>query len=258
MDPKKIREAALEISKVVKSNKTPTEKKTDIFIWNDPFEFETDTCIKLLETEGDFEKVFQLLSNLKINNLNYLFDRRVNAERFIEIIMKKSSKININSEDFYSNIMTFLKYDEFEPVKFAIENGLNIDYFCKRYCRLLNYVCGKSPSDLRAENLTKEYEEFLDYLLSKGANPNFVKGDYVAPFVRCLKNRNFVFARKIINASGFNVNEMYDEFNYYEICRDEETQKLLVEKGIKLRTYEEFLKVIHSNDRIMKEIVHEC
>lgn len=55
-----------------------------------------------------------------------------------------------------------------------------------------------------------------------------------------------------------NVNITYDRFNLYELCEDEETKKLLIQKGLKLKTFDEFLKLIQSNPVIMETIINQC
>lgn len=232
MDKIKIGQISKRISGMIKSNRDVNTKKKFIEKFKETYDYEEDTVDKLLGTEGDIDQIQEIISNLKIVNMDELFREGVDYERFEKFLKKKSDKLSLNCERILELFMCSIENQcEWEMIKLAIENGYDVDYSCEHGARLLFQLCIINFED-EQEEYFQQYVDLLEYLLSKGANPNKTEGDeggYTdSPFAECVTNNNYVFAKKIASAPGFDPTAKYQGESYYDAFEDEEIRKLLI------------------------------
>lgn len=160
-----------------------------------------------------------------------------------------------------SLIKTAIEHQNFSLIEKIIEKGFPVDAVVTydgwiKFQRILSTVLSLNPE----ERDTEETKMFVKKLLELGASPNISIGDSISPIILCFSFTDYDNAKILISDKHFDFSTMHHGYSFYELCKDEEMRKFILEKGaekgFKPRVNEEFVKLF-SNTSFVLDIILE-
>lgn len=154
--------------------------------------------LKKYVAEGNQEKVESLLKQnsykdkSQLNSL-VLLAMKNHRESVMLLLVVAGANPNVQNEDGESPLMVFSSFGPLERVRKMVESGAEVNHQDSQGATALVWAASNNES------------EIVEYLLSKGANPNPFKGEKRAEFLRYLIYKGNIDSFRLLFKAGLDL-----------------------------------------------------